>query len=502
MTTLPYLSIAPTKITNKNRWILAMGITTVLWAAADINQVNAENTLFYPPQITVMGTRTLALKDQQTTAAPTNLTKKTTTTDNLPAAANPLPNDLRAADQWSFMSQELYPGAANIFNIPEHNGTETEVVVAIVDSGVILDHEDYTTLPGYDFVHDPAVGNDGDGRDSDPADPGDWVSDTDVSLGRVDAGCQITDSKWHGTAITGLIGAISDNQLGVAGGANLALLLPVRITGKCGGYVNDLIDGIRWSAGLSVSGAPDNPNPARIINLSIGFPGSCNSRLQSAINDATQAGAILVTAATNNAGSLNTTPYSPATCKNVLTIGAALRNGQLADYSAYGTDIFLLGPGGSATDGIVTTDNAGQQQSEQESDYGYHFGTSFAAAHVSAALATLLSIDPTLDNNTLRALLSNSATTTADDPQCDAGSCGSGRLNTGLAVSMLLDPAFAPLNDQVNLGTDPTTTPTIGTAQSSESLQIGAISHSSLWLLMFIFVRRHRQHNDKALVVR
>lgn len=476
-----------------------MGVTLHFAAAtaAGFGQEVDYSSVSAPGIITkVMGSRTLTPEFKPVIASTTKLTKKVFDATTMPAAAEPLPNDPYAADQWSFMAPTQFPGAANIFNTPDHNGIQAQVIVAIVDSGLLLDHEDYRTLPGYDFVHDPAIGNDGDGRDADPTDPGDWVNQSDISLDQVGPNCQITDSKWHGTAIAGLIGALSENQLGVAGGTSFASLLPVRVTGKCGGYVNDLIDGIRWAAGLSVAGVPDNPNPARIINLSVGFPGNCSGRLQSTIDDATKAGAILVTAATNNAVSLDTNPYSPATCNNVLSIGAALRNGLLANYSARGSDVFLLGPGGSASDGIVSTDNSGRQLADQQSGYGYHYGTSLAAAHVSAALATLLSIDPALSNTAVKNLLSVSATATTNDPQCEKGVCGSGRLNTNSAVNRLLNPTNSlnsDLPDSNNIQDDP---PDTAAAQPSGQSALGSISPTILLLLVLLLsIRWQRPRN-------
>ncbi len=355
-----------------------------------------------------------------------------------PAAATAaLPNDPLASEQWSFMTTGQYSGAADIFSSQLHNASQSDVVVAIVDSGLRLDHEDYRTLPGYDFISDAVVGNDGDGRDNDPSDPGDWVDEIDV-LNDTGDSCQKTASKWHGTAIAGIVGAESENQAGIAGGALRALLLPVRVTGKCGGYVRDLIDGIRWAAGLHINGVPDNPTPARVINLSVGFPGGCTESMQNAIDDAVKAGAILVTAATNSAVDLDTYPHSPASCQNILTIAASLRNGQVAAYSALGSPVFLLGPGGNSKDGIISTDNDGAREPILASSYGYHYGTSLAAAHVSAALATLLSINPELSNAQLQSLLQSSANSTLDD-NCNNGDCGYGHLNTNRAVRSLLE---------------------------------------------------------------
>ncbi len=390
------------------------------------------------------------------------------------AALAALPNDPYAEEQWSFMPAELYAGAADIFSAQLHNASQTEVVVAIVDSGLRLDHEDYRTLAGYDFISDTTVSNDGDGRDNDPSDPGDWVDATDVQNDD-NGSCVQTFSKWHGTAIAGIVGAESENQTGIAGGARHVSLLPVRVTGKCGGYVRDLIDGIRWAAGLPVANVPDNSTPARIINLSVGFPGGCSSAMQNAINDAVNAGAILVTASTNSAADLDSDPHSPASCTNILTIGASLRDGSTAPYSALGDRVFLLGPGGSARDGIISTDNEGDRTPVLNSSYGYHYGTSLAAAHVSAALASLLSIDPGLTNSQLQSLLENSATSSTDS-NCASGACGSGHLNAQRAVQALLEgPTPSIANDQP-----------VTAAASAEDTGVASFSITDIPAMLFV----------------
>lgn len=350
-----------------------------------------------------------------------------------------LPSDPRRDQQWSFFETSYYKGASALFAAREHNSGNFPVVVAVVDSGVILGHEDLELLPGYDFISDHRVANDGDGRDSDPSDPGDWVTADEVANDPVSSGCAPTRSKWHGTAVSGIIGAISGNQRGIAGGAPSVLLVPVRVTGKCGGYIKDLVDGIRWAAGLPVAGAPLNNSPARVINLSVGFPGACPASLQNAIDAAVNTGAAVVVAATNSGVNLDDDPQSPASCHNVTTVGAQLRDGSLASYSATGNTLALLAPGGSVSDGIITTQNTSGTSPVDESSYGYHFGTSMAAAHVSATFATLLSIDPALTNSTLHQLVQQSATGSDDINGCAAQLCGAGRLNAKGAVDLLYD---------------------------------------------------------------
>jgi len=373
------------------------------------------------------------------------------TSDDANTISTSMPDDRFAGQQWSFHSSGEYTGASGLFNAREFLAAPTEVVVAIVDSGVMLEHEDLNFLPGYDFIDDTSVANDSDGRDHDPGDPGDWVNRTDIDNQAVSSGCSIAASKWHGTAISGIIGATSHNATGIAGGAPSVAMLPVRVTGKCGGYVADLIDGIRWSAGLEIKGVADNPHPADVINLSVGFPGQCSNAMQGAINDAVDAGAVVVTASTNSAADLDNTPYSPASCENVITVAATDRAGSITSYSALGESVFMSAPGGTVTDGIVTTQNDGSELPLARSAYGSHYGTSIAAAHVSAAVANLLSYAPDLSRQRVEELLAMSVKSTAEDPRCELDQCGYGRLDAYEAMKLLADNSQlqeAPADDE------------------------------------------------------
>ena len=374
-----------------------------------------------------------------------------------------LTNDPWRDQQWSFLDTSDHPGATGLFAARAHSAGNFPVVVAVVDSGLMLDHEDLEVLPGYDFISDSRVANDGDARDSDPSDPGDWVTAEEIENASVSTGCTATQSKWHGTAVSGIIGAIGDNQRGITGGAPSVLLLPVRVTGKCGGYIRDLVDGIRWAAGLEVAGAPSNDSPARVINLSVGFPGACPALVQNAIDSAVSAGAIVVVAATNSAAVLDTNPQSPASCANVTTVGAVLRDGSLAPYSAVGTQLSLLAPGGSVNDGIMTTQNGSATSPVQQSSYGFHFGTSMAAAHVTATFATLLSMDPSLTNAKLGLLIRRSAIDSNNIDGCPQDLCGTGRLNAKHAVDLLFDSTLN-LTAIDQLSEDAVAVPTASTA--------------------------------------
>ncbi len=417
-----------------------------------------------------------------------------------------LPDDPFARQQWNLLESREHEGSSGLFKSQEYLTGSHNIVVAVVDSGVVLQHEDLNFLPGYDFIHNPAVGNDGDGRDHDPGDPGDWVNQEDINQQTVSAGCPVASSKWHGTAIAGIIGATTDNATGIAGGSSAISMLPVRVTGKCGGYVSDLIDGIRWAAGLPVAGVADNQHPARVINLSVGFPGKCSNAMQQAINDASETGAILVTAATNSAVNLDEEPYSPASCNNVLTVAATDRSGSITPYTALGSAVFISAPGGTANDGIITTQNDGLEIPATSDSYGYHYGSSIAAAHVSSAVANLLSYNPELNQAGIRELLSASATPMDTDAQCSSGACGEGRLNA-LAAMDLLSSDYLLTEDNIEPLTTPVTAVQIAAAISSdeditaeaesvsrllEEVQAGSSDLPGIVLLSLLFFLRTR----------
>ena len=190
-----------------------------------------------------------------------------------------VPNDTRYAEQWHY-----YEAAGGI-NLPAAWYVTTgssSIVVAVIDTGVRSHAElDSRVLPGYDFIGDLAVANDGSGRDADASDPGDY-------------GCGGRGaSSWHGTHVAGTIGAASNNGAGVAGVNWTSKILPVRVLGVCGGYTSDIVDGLRWAAGIPVAGVPANPTPARVANLSLGGSGTCSATFQNAINDVVARGTVV-----------------------------------------------------------------------------------------------------------------------------------------------------------------------------------------------------------------
>ncbi|MEQ9506589.1 MAG: S8 family serine peptidase [Hyphomonas sp.] len=381
-----------------------------------------------------------------------------------PASFNP--NDPLWALQWHFRDRGTTDGrtagGAGFESFWNRQGTtgSRSVVVAVVDTGLQMSHPDIAgspnIVPGWDMVSDPRMGNDGDGRDSDPNDPGDMCDPTKP----------FAADSFHGTHVAGTVGAAATNNgSGVAGGAWNVHIVPVRALGKCGGRLSDINDAIRWAAGIIPAEGPEdtevwNENPADVINLSIGLLGVCPASLQDAIDAATERGAIVVSAAGN--ARMSTSFYAPAGCRNVVTVAASDARGQITPYSNFGPEVTLIAPGGDLTrddngdgkpDGVLSTKAASNcydpvtGESVETCFYAYEQGTSMAAPHVSAALALLKSRTPSATKEelieTLRSALDPrqplqcsglcsqypGTTPLAGNPDMCARPCGTGLLN-------------------------------------------------------------------------
>ena len=344
------------------------------------------------------------------------------------------PNDPRYAEQWHYLA----PGGDHYgINAPDAWDITTgsaSTVVAVIDTG-ITNHSELNDriVPGYDFISDTWTANDGDGRDNDPADPGDWIAANDCY-----AGSPARNSSWHGTHVAGTIGAASNNGNGVAGINWNARILPVRVLGKCGGTISDIADGMRWAAGLSVTGAPGNPNPAKVLNLSLGGQGTCSSTYQNAINAIITAGATVIVSAGNN--NTNASDFRPGNCNGVITVAATKRNGSRAYYSNYGAVIEISAPGGetnpTSTNGVLSTLNSGTQGPASES-YAFYQGTSMAAPHVAGVASLLYARDPMLTPAQVLNILQSTATAFPSGSTCDTSRCGSGIVNARQALEAL-----------------------------------------------------------------
>ena len=345
-----------------------------------------------------------------------------------------IPNDTRWSEQWDMLdpSSGSYgisaPGAWDLTT-----GSPL-VTVGVIDTGY-RPHADLTGrfVPGYDFISDAQIANDGDGRDADSSDPGDWVTSAESSSGYF-VGCGVSNSSWHGTHVSGTIGANGNNGVGVAGinwGSKIQML---RVLGKCGGYTSDIADAIRWAAGLPVAGVPANPTPDRVVNISLGGSGACSSTYQSAIDAAVAAGTVVVVAAGNSNG--NASGFQPANCGNVITVAATGHTGNRAYYSNYGTSVEIAAPGGDAQLGktILSTLNAGTTVPGADS-YATYQGTSMATPHVVGVVSLMLSVNPGLTPAQVTSMLQATATSFPAGSTCTTSLCGAGIANAAAAVA-------------------------------------------------------------------
>jgi serine protease len=332
------------------------------------------------------------------------------------------PNDPMYAQQWHYFEAT---GGANL-PLAWDQTTGTGQKVAVLDTGIV-NHTDLSgnIVGGYDFITSTTTANDGGGRDSDPSDPGDAVIANECY-----SGSSASDSSWHGTHVAGTIAALTNNGVGVAGVAFGAKVVPIRVLGKCGGTTSDINDAIVWASGGTVSGVPANANPAKAINMSLGGGGSCLASTQTAIDTANANGTVVIVAAGND--NSDASGFQPASCLNVITVGAVGRGGGRASYSNYGTAVDLAAPGGDSPDFVLSTLNAGATAPGAENYEGYQ-GTSMATPHVAgvAALAQAKA-SGALTPAQMESLLK--LTTRSRPVPCPLG-CGTGILDANAAVT-------------------------------------------------------------------
>lgn len=334
------------------------------------------------------------------------------------------PTDSRYAEQWHYYE------ATGGLNLPAawDIATGAGVTVAVIDTGY-RPHADLAAniVGGYDFISDTFVSNDGDARDSNAQDPGDWNT-----AGQCPPDPGAYNSSWHGTHVAGTIAAVTNNANGVAGIAFGAHVLPLRVLGRCGGYISDIADAIVWASGGTVSGVPTNGNVARVINMSLGGGGACDTTTQNAINSARSRGTVVVVAAGNE--NQNASNSSPANCSGVITVAAVNRSGGRAYYSNFGTVVDVAAPGGdtrtSDANGVLSTLNSGTTTPGSDS-YEWYQGTSMASPHVAGVVALMLSRNSALTPDEVETRLRNSAR--AFPATC--GQCGTGIVDALAAVN-------------------------------------------------------------------
>ena len=463
------------------------------------------------------------------------------------------PNDLRFTagsdtygewqGQWYLHDPSATAPAAIGASSAWKTATGAPYVIAIIDTGVDFTHPDLgrygdgkggKLLPGRDFIcndlgsncSDPGandtylVANDGGGWDADATDPGDWIDAADLArsdnffkdCGDGSNHDQPFNSTWHGTRVAGIAAALTNNAIGTAGVAPDSYLLPVRVIGKCSGYVSDIVAGMYWAAGLSaatLNGVSANLHPAQVLNLSIGGRAPCSLTEQDAVTAIVQDGHVVVVAAGNDGGPVS----APANCQGALAVAGIRHIGTKVGYSNVSSSaaaITIAAPAGNCVNlnlqhpwslpclySIETTSNDGVTVPGQpfytyaQMVPGYAgnilnegtIGTSFAAPIVSGVVALMVQANPNLNVNRIVARLQAAATafpvpatpptggvchvaTLAkdasghysdiqnDECQCTTATCGAGMLNAVAAVAQALYPiaSIATSTDKASLG--------------------------------------------------
>jgi serine protease len=404
-----------------------------------------------------------------------------------------VPSDSLYSSQWYLQSTQ--PSAIRADTAWDTTTGSAGTVIAVLDTGVRFNHPDLghaeqggKLLAGYDFIAGESstsfvVANDGNGRDSDPSDPGDWIDASDQQNPQF-ANCPIGDSSWHGTRVSGIIGALTDNGIGMAGINWNTWILPVRVLGKCGGFDSDILAGMRWAAGLSVSGVPDNPHPANIINMSLGADGDCPQPYVDVVNELTAHGVVVMASAGND----GTFVDSPANCPGVMAVVGLRQAGTKVGFSSLGLDAGIGAPGGNCINtapgsaclfSINTTSDSGRTTPAgpiYTDQFNFSVGTSFSSPIVAGAAGLMHAVNARLPPALVIARLKESAapfsTTSDSTPQppvchvpvnsndvqdteciCTTQTCGAGMLDAPAAVDAAERPiAFVNVPASVTAG--------------------------------------------------
>jgi serine protease len=331
------------------------------------------------------------------------------------------PDDEFYEAQWHYEAMNL-PAAWDI-----EDGSSNEITIALVDSGIIS-HPDLNLqlAPGYDFISDPAIAGDGNGRDSNPEDEG-------------------GESGFHGSHVAGTIGATTNDGAGVAGVNWNAQLVPVRALGITGGgSFTDILDGLAWAAGADVDGVDPNQNPAQVINMSLGgnIDAACPSDVESFLEQLVANNIMVVVAAGNANEDMSTT--FPANCEGVITVGATGPTGERAPYSNFGDGIEVMAPGGDVTKvfdfngrrfpaGVLST----VLNDSGDPDFTFYNGTSMAAPHIAGLVSLMLANNLNLTFSEIVSRLQNAASPLSNS-ECGTGSatdCGAGFVDAEAALS-------------------------------------------------------------------
>jgi subtilisin family serine protease len=272
-------------------------------------------------------------------------------------APSKVPNDSRYKDLWGMKAIDVEPAWSRTVG-------DRAITVAVIDDGVAMTHPDLAPNIWVNSEESTANGRDDDG-DGFVDDVHGWdFVDNDAEPGPAASG----DERWHGSHVSGTIGAVGDNRAGVVGVNWKVSIMALRAIGPSGGRSDDLARAIDYAV----------DHGARVINASWGGGGT-SEVIQRAVARAGQHGVLFVAAAGNDGASR---PGFPANLNlaNVLSVGALDTDGSLASFSNRGAMVTAPGVG------ILSTTSPGQ--------YARYDGTSMATPHVAGAAALLWSARP------------------------------------------------------------------------------------------------------------
>lgn len=355
----------------------------------------------------------------------------------------------------------------------------SSVAVAVVDSGILSAHPDLSgkiTGSGYDFISDAGRAMDGDGIDENPEDPGDG---------------SIGGSLFHGTHVAGIIAAATDNKTGVSGVGWNARIMAIRALGRDGtGTSYDILQAVRYAAGLENDSGTTPENLADIINLSFGGEGFSLAE-QDVYRLARQAGTILVASAGNSA---RDTPFYPAAYDGVTGVSAVDINAGLAPYSNFGPWIDAAAPGGDFStdlngdgyvDGILST--CGDDASGTiENVYTFQQGTSMAAPHVSGVAALMKAVRPALTPGEFDRLLQSGAIVRDIGAPGRDDMYGHGLIDAHKAVLAARDGSVPTILNvspvRLNFGVAAETAVLTASRSGPDPLRITGVSSDAAWL--------------------
>lgn len=341
------------------------------------------------------------------------------------------PNDFRLWDgsQWNLKNTGIYGGTAGA-DIDALAGWDTRtsaagIIVAVVDTGVRLTHEDLQqniwTNPGESGLDANGHQKASNGLDDD----GNGYVDDAHGINALNHSGSVNDDYGHGTHVSAIIGATTGNGVGIAGVAWDVEVMPLKFLDGTGqGTISGAIECLDYARAKG----------AKVINASWGSYEFTSQALRDAITALRSSGIIFVAACGNSAGDNDANPLFPASYEfdNVISVAASNRVDAAAGYSNWGaTTVDLAAPGSPVFSAWNRSD----------SDYVYMEGTSMASPHVAAAAALVWAANPSFTySQVIAQILAN----TDALPAFAGKNVTGGRLNLSKALGSAPPPPPPP----------------------------------------------------------